>query len=203
MNIYSKPFQSRFLQISFLFISLIIFQSCAHHVAKDYQQYLLNNQGRYKFEESDIEAYYYLTSDTEEHDYRFRAWSVGYAQLWVVNFGDMLESQLNSRDIQQAFKKLRKQYNAKNEKDVLLIFKLNHYDFSVFGAHVDLRIIAKENNINLIDKSYKADGRTQAGKMWGGGPFAMKHAIQNSTWFAINDILTELIHDLNSIKGNK
>ena len=200
MNI--QTFQLRFVSIMLIFISLFLFQSCSHYVANDYKQYLLNNQGRLKLEESDVEAYYYLTPETEQHDYRFRAWSVGYAQLWVVNFGDMLEKQLNSQDVLNAFKTLKKQFNAKNEKDVLLIFKLNHYVFSDFCAHIELRVIAKKNNINLIDKSYRADGKTQKGKMMWGGAFAMKNAIQQSTRFAINDILNELIYDLNEVKDS-
>jgi hypothetical protein len=202
MSIQSKAIKSKLFQILLIFIFLIIFQSCAHYVANDYNQYLNNNKGRINLKQSDIEAYYYLTPDTAQHDYRFRSFSVGYAQLWVVNFGDMLENQLNSGDIQKAFKRLKKHSNSKNEKYVLLIFKLNHYEFSDYCAKVDLRIIAKENESDLIDKLYKANGRNQAGKMYAGGSFAMKNAIQQSTMFAINDILTEFINDLDKVKKN-
>jgi hypothetical protein len=50
---------------------------------------------------------------------------------------------------------------------------------------------------DVFTKVYDASGETQGGKMFWGGAFAMKNAIQQSTKLAMDDILRALIADLN------
>jgi hypothetical protein len=50
----------------------------------------------------------------------------------------------------------------------------------------------------VFEKIYQADGATQGGKMFWGGAFAMKNAVQQSSKLAIDSILRQLINDLNA-----
>jgi hypothetical protein len=54
-----------------------------------------------------------------------------------------------------------------------------------------------KNGIETFSGSYQEDGKTQGAKMFFGGAFAMKNAIQQSTKLAIDQILRKLIYDIN------
>ena len=123
---------------------------------------------------------------------------VGYANLWIVEFGKILDQTVQSRDIQEAFGRLEKQNDRNAETNSLLIFDLVNYTFNDFGAHVELKVTQKKSGVEQFDKTYRADGRTQGGKMFWGGVFAMKNAIQQSTKYALDDIFRRLIEDTNN-----
>lgn len=78
------------------------------------------------------------------------------------------------------------------------MFDLQSYEFSDMGAHVALRVTCRRGGADRFAKVYVAGGSTQRGKVFWGGVFAMKNAVQESTKQAIDDILRQLITDLNA-----
>jgi len=168
--------------------------SINHAVKNDYPQYLKNNVGTTKLPTTSLEAQYEITPATASHKYEFRSVLTGYAHNWIVEFGQILDNTLQSTDVQNAFKKLDK--HTDGDPAALLVFDLVNYRFSDFGAHVELKVTLQRKDANPVVKIYKADGRTQGGKMFWGGAFGMKNAIQQSTKTAIDQILIDLINDI-------
>ena len=168
--------------------------SINHFVKDDYPQYLQNNVGASKLPATSFEAKYEVTPATAGHKYEFRSVMTGYANNWVVEFGQMLDATLQSKDVQGAFRKLDKR--GTGEVANLLVFDLIAYSFGDFGAHVEMKVTVQRSGAPLV-KTYKADGVTQGGKMFWAGVFGMKNAIQQSTKDAVDKILVALITDLN------
>ena len=56
---------------------------------------------------------------------------IGYANLWVVKFGKMLEKALQGKGVQDVFKSLAK-YDGTPDSAVLIKFDLNDYKFGLF-----------------------------------------------------------------------
>jgi hypothetical protein len=77
------------------------------------------------------------------------------------------------------------------------VFSLQNYQFSGFEATTALNISAYTDGREILSKAYVATGNSQGGKIFWGGGFAMKNAIQQSTKNAIDTILAEFIIDLN------
>ncbi|HWR72615.1 MAG TPA: hypothetical protein VN604_05570, partial [Nitrospirota bacterium] len=80
--------------------------SIKHYIASDYGVYLSKNEGTAKLEKTAVNSEYLLTQNTAEHQYKFRSATVGYVHVWVVEFGKMLESSLQSKDVQESFGRL-------------------------------------------------------------------------------------------------
>jgi hypothetical protein len=121
----------------------------------------------------------------------------GYANNWVVDFGQMLDTTLQSKDVQGAFRRLEKRDAGGTGN--LIVFDLVAYSFSEFGAHVELKVTVQRDGVTPLVKTYRADGVTQGGKMFFAGVFGMKNAIQQSTKYSVDKILVALITDLNSL----
>lgn len=183
---------------SLLFLALISGCSFTHPVADDYGQYLDNNTGNKQFPKSGLDAQYLINQHTQEHRYEFRSATVGYANLWVVEFGNILKETLKSKDVQNAFTKLTPNRDAGYEGH-LISFDLEKYEFKDHMAHISMNISLQNKGISIINKTYHAQGKSQGGKMFWGGAFAMKNATQQSTKFAIDQILTDFINDINKI----
>jgi len=176
-----------------------LFTGCTipHFVAADYPRYLSNNYGASKLPTTKAAFQYSMTPNTEHHKYEFRSATVGYANLWVVEIGKMLEKTLQSKDIQEAFGKLEKS-SARNKTGAdLIVFDLASYAFVDYGAHITLRISLTSGGKEILAKTYDAEGKTQGKKMFWGGVFGMKNAIQQSTKLALDEILRSFIHDIN------
>jgi PBP1b-binding outer membrane lipoprotein LpoB len=171
--------------------------SIRHDVAKDYPQYLINNQGTSQLPSTTAASEYTISPATAAHHYEFRSALAGYANVWVVQFGEVLDDTLQSHDVQTAFGKLMKSSGG-SSSDGLLVFDLQNYSYAEFGAHVALKVTYRRGNQDVFSKVYQADGTTQGGKMFWGGAFAMKNAVQQSTKLAIDTILRQLIADLNA-----
>lgn len=196
MNYKNKDIKLNKIYLSAALLTLSLVTGCTikHPVAKDYSQYLANNKGEFVLPKTTIEADYEIASATETHKYEFRAATVGYAHLWIVEFGDMLDATLKSDDVQAAFGKLSKS-NGAQQNAGLLRFNLENYEFKDHMAHVSLNISLEQNGKTVLNKTYHAKGKSQGGKMFFGGPFAMKNATQQSTKFAIDEILRDFIND--------
>lgn len=178
-------------------IALALASGCTirHYVAEDYPQYLINNQGESQLPRA-APSSYAIAQGTRSHYYEFRSGAAGYANLWIVQFGQMLDSSLQSRDVQAAFGRLTA--GAEDPRSGLLVFDLQSYEFSDMGAHVALRVTCRRGGADVFTRVYLAGGSTQRGKVFWGGVFAMKNAVQESTKQAIDDILRQLITDLNA-----
>ncbi|MFP5421058.1 MAG: lipoprotein [Gammaproteobacteria bacterium] len=167
-----------------------------HPIAEDYPAYLSNNTGDSQLPSASGPAAYALSPATSSHHYEFRSAVVGHANLWIVNFGQMLDNTLQSTDVQQAFGRLE----ASQSGDLpLLSFELQEYRFADFRAYITLKVNVSADEQQLFSKTYKVEGKSQGGKMFWGGSFAMKNAIQQSTKLALDDILRDFIQDYNQL----
>ena len=179
---------------------IILFTGCSipHRVSDDYAQYLLNNQGNFKFPETNYVAEYILTPNTKNHHYEFHCATTGYANLWIVEFGKMLEETLTSSDFQSAFKKLSKASDDSATNTLRIKYNLVDYRFEGFEARVRLQVAVIKDGSVILDKTYFEKGKSQGGKMFWGGAFGMKNAIQQSTKSAIDKILFQSLIDMKS-----
>lgn len=177
---------------------LVLASGCSikHQVVKDYPQYLINSEGESNLTSTTAASEYSISPATQAHHYEFRSVTTGYANLWMMDFGKLLDSTLQSRDVQQAFGRLSKSDGGQADGG-LLVFDLQSYTFAEHGAHVALKVTHQRGGQEVFSKVYRADGETQGGKMFWGGAFAMKNAIQQSTKLAVDEILRDLIADLN------
>ena len=194
----------RVVQNVFLLVLLVLFNSACtirHVIEEDYPQYLANNTGTADLPTTDKASEYFLTESTQNHSYEFRAATTGYANLWIVEFGKMLDDTLKSADVQSAFGSLQKVSNETGDSKSLLIFDLQNYTFEDFGAHISLKISLSRSGQEVFSKTYTQDGTTQGGKMFWAGAFGQKNAVQQSTKLALDEILRQLITDLNMISN--
>lgn len=175
--------------------------ACTTQIDADYPKYLANNQGAVTFTNTKVadQADYYLTPKTDNHSYQFRAFMGGVANSWVIDFGRILDATMNGEDIKTAFAEVRKADSAASGDNLLLVFDLNSYIFEGFEAQVAMTVTARHGARELISKRYQATGISQGGKMFWGGAFAMKNAVQQSTKSAVDQILTAFIADLDKV----
>lgn len=166
-----------------------------HPVAKDYGPFLQKNANA-QLPHTTLESDYQINGETENHRYEFRAATVGYAHLWIVEFGKILDQTLNAAYVQESFGRLDKAAVGGEANANLIEFELEKYEFTDYRAHVTMRIRLSEKGKMIIDKPYSADGNSQGGQMWGAGPFGMKNATLDSTKSAIDSILTQFINEL-------
>lgn len=191
----------RTLQFLFLIaVSILGASGCSikHVIEQDYPQYLINNIGTSNFPETDKASEYFLTAKTQQHRYEFRAVSTGYANLWIVEFGKMLDDQLMSKDVQDAFGALKKVSTQSEDLEGLLIFDLQSYTFKDYNSHISMKISLFQKGKEVFSKLYEQDGKSQGGKMFWAGAFGQKNAVQQSTKLALDEILRRLISDLNA-----
>jgi len=186
------------MRLTIVVCIVVISSSCSikHVVSKDYSQYLVNNEGNYQLPHTDYVAEYVLTPNTVNHNYEFRAATVGYAHLWVVKFGEILEKTLQSKDVQSAFKQLSKAKDDGTSGVMIIKYNLINYEFEGFEARVKLQITALKSGTVIFDETYFQIGISQGGKMFWAGPFGMKNAIQQSTKNALDKILSQSLNDM-------
>ncbi|MDR3427265.1 hypothetical protein [Silvimonas sp.] len=177
---------------------LIMASGCSimHPVADDYGQYLTNNQKAGQFQQIQVANQYQVPAATQNHHYEFRSAMVGYAHVWAVDFGKILDATMQSKDVVDALGPLTKAAPDSPSNGNTLIFDLDKYSFEDFGAHIVLTIRVKNASGEVFKKTYTADGETQGGKMFWSGPFGMKNAVQQSTKLAMDKIFTTFIADV-------
>jgi len=187
----------------YLYLSLFAITLCSgcsihHSVAADYNRYLTNNYRTKTLPKTELHTDYLLSDSTINHLYEFRSVITGYANLWVVEFGEVLKDTLESDYLQDAFGKLEKNKSNHLNAENLIIFTLENYEFKNFRAYISLNISLLHNKNIILKKTYHVEGKAQGGKMVWGGVFAMKNAIQQSTKLALDTILSDFIHDVNN-----
>lgn len=190
MNIRSTP-------LILALAALLTLGGCSinHPVADDYAQYLSNNTGSLKLPSAKVGDSYALSKATQEHHYEFRSFMTGQANLWVVEFGKILDATLASKDVVDALGRMTKVGSEGAGTGDTLVFSLVDYRFEDHGAHVALEITVKRAGKVRFSQVYRAGGVTQGGKMFFAGVFGMKNAIQQSTKSALDDILARFVND--------
>lgn len=179
-------------------VALALWGCSIHHdVVAEYPQYLANNRGEARLPTTTAASNYALTPTTQTHHYEFRSSRAGYANVWVVEFGRLLDFTLQSPDVQGAFGRLIRTEPADPRGDKL-VFDLQRYEFTDMGAHVTLQVSHVREGQRLFSRVYSASGDTQGGKVFWGGAFAMQNAIHQSTKHAVDEILRQVIADLNA-----
>jgi hypothetical protein len=170
-------------------------------VTDDYSQYLGNNKGSSTLPHAKVAGQYYLTPATQAHRYEFRSAMAGQANLWVVEFGKVLDATMQSADVVDALGAMSKAASEQGANGNTLVFDLKNYTFADHGAHVELEIGVRNAQGEVFRKSYRADGATQGAKMFWAGAFGMKNAVQQSTKIAVDNIMGQFIRDLNATPG--
>jgi hypothetical protein len=180
-------------------VSLVVLCGCTirHEIVRDYPQYLVNNAGESHLPTTGAASSYLIAPSTAAHHYEFRSALAGYNNLWVVDFGKLLDETLRSQDVQTAFGGLSA--GADPAGKGTLVFELQSYSFSELGAHVWMKVTLRRNGTDVFEKLYMVDGETQGAKMFWGGVFATKNAVQSSTKLALDEILRNLIMDLDNL----
>lgn len=168
--------------------------SINHPIAKDYPAYLAGQQGQASLPRVGADAQYRIDEATRAHKYEFRAASVGYAHVWVVEFGKLLEQTLGTADVRGAFESLTPAGAA--AQGLVLDFRLVSYTFENFAARIELEVAASRDGQSLLKKTYQATGANKAGQMMTAGVFGMKNAVNNSTKTALDDILGRFLGEL-------
>jgi len=169
-----------------------------HSIREDYPEYLAKNVGESKLPTTDRASLYFLPAATRDFSYEFRSFVTGGANLWAVEFGKMLDDTLRSADVQAAFGSLKDAASADAPGNVL-VFDLERYTFDDFAAHITLKVTLMRSGTQAFSKTYRQDGKSQGGKMFWGGAFAQRNAVQQSTKLALDEILRQLIQDLNAL----
>ena len=181
-----------------LLVTLITGCSINHPVAQDYEAHLEKYGSETTLPKTNMEADYLIGSDTEQHHYEFRAASVGAAHLWIVEFGKILDQTLQADYVQSAFGRLDKTTVPYSNNGNLIVFELESFEFKDYKAHTALNIKIMYGTDELFNKTYQAEGESQAGQMWTAGPFGMKNATLKSTKQSIDIILAQFINDINT-----
>lgn len=170
--------------------------SINHPVAKDYPQYLEKYGKEGNLPKTELKSNYSIDGKTETHRYEFRAATVGYAHLWIVEFGKILDETLNAPYVQSSFGELKKAGAEVKGSGSDIKFTLNSYEFKNYRAYVSMNIVLLKDGEELLNKNYTSEGESKGGQMWGAGPFGMKNATLDSTKTAIDKILTQFIDDI-------
>lgn len=173
--------------------------ACTHQVHTDYAQYLINNQGAVTFPRVAKSAKYFLPPETDNHSFQFRSFMGGLANSWAIQFGRILDATMLGTDVRAAFGDVEKVESPSGVKGLLVTYDLNSYVFEGFEAKVNMTVTARNGTRKLLSKKYAATGKSQGGKMYFGGAFAMKNAVQQSTKNAVDQILTQFVGDLRKV----
>lgn len=180
---------------------LVVFLStgCSinHPVARDYDAHLVKYGSEKNLPTTEMESEYSIDSDTMNHSYQFRAATVGYAHVWIVEFGKILEKTLSAEYVQSAFGKLEQ---GEGRNGNLIQFELENFEFKNYRAYTVLNIKVLNSGNEVFTKTYTSEGGSQGGQMWAAGVFGMKNATLKSTKHSIDAILEEFIADINNNK---
>src|SRR5688500_13264428 len=102
--------------------------SVNHPVAKDYPQYLSKNSNAVALPKSALKSGYFIDGKTQDHRYEFRAATVGYAHLWIVEFGKILDATLQAPYMQTSFGQLAKATAESGNEGNLISLSLEKYE---------------------------------------------------------------------------
>ena len=173
--------------------------ACTHQIHTDYAQYLINNQGTLALPSVSKSTNYYLPPETDNHSFEFRSAMGGLANSWAIQFGRILDATMLSTDARAAFGDVEKVESPNGVKGLLVTYDLDSFVFEDFEATVNMTVTARKGARKLLSKKYVATGISQGGKMFWGGAFAMKNAVQQSTKSAVDQIMLRFVGDLRKV----
>src|SRR5216684_146940 len=108
--------------------------SIQHVIEKDYPQYLAKNPTEPPVNKPQNKAVYTLTQPTLNHRTEFRAATAGYANLWIVEFGKMLDESLKSTPYSPFF--------STDSSPLKVEFDLQKYEFKNFQTYLTMKVTA-------------------------------------------------------------
>lgn len=167
-----------------------------HSVAKAYPKYLSTHGKEGRLPRTELQSNYSIDAKTEIHRYEFRAVTAGYAHLWIVEFGKILDETLNAPYVQSSFGELSKADAAVKDSGSDIKFTLISYEFKDYRAYVSMNVMLSDNGKEVLNKSYTSEGESKRGKILVLGSLGMKNVVLDSTKKAIDKILTQFINDI-------
>ena len=185
MNHYLKVF----------FIILVLGTAgCSKQIHDDYAVYLQNNANTNIFMPTQLPFTYSLSPETKLHTLTVQAWMAGPLNTWIVRFSEILLANMRSHDVRKSLPNVVEASPQPGTNSIF--FHLVQYDFKNTKATIRLEITTRFADGSFQTKLYGAEGQAQRGKMYWGGPFAMKNAMQQSTKMAMDKILKYYTNDL-------
>lgn len=175
---------------------LLTLVSCASQSTADYGKYLDNNKGQAMLTKVSVGKSYYLTENTQAHSKEIKSWKAGIGNSWTIKFAEVIDTTLASHDYKSSLGTLVKT-EKESKKDRFLKVNIIDYDFKNHAALIDVKLEVISKGKKVFSKRYTETGNSQGGKMFWGGPFAMKNAIQQSTMTAMNKVFRQFTTDLN------
>ena len=136
-------------------------------VAKDYDQHLVKYGSETNLPKSDLEAKYSIATKTENHNYQFRAATVGYAHVWIVEFGKILDKTIKSDYVQSSFGKLEHSVSTEVVTGNQVVFELEKFEYKHYRAYKTMNIKVLDGDNEVLNKTYSSEGQSQGGQMWG------------------------------------
>ncbi len=176
-----------------------VFSGCSlfrHDLSVDYQEYLANNGSDVEFPQTNYTAQYVLTSNTANHYLEFRDIKVGIANLWIVRFGELLETTLRSNHFENAFQRLSKFEGGRDSGTMIIQYNVVDYKFVDGEAWVTLQVSVLKSGSVVFDKTYFQSGTDYSVDLFFNGPFVMKSVWRKSTRDAVETILAKSLNDM-------
>lgn len=140
----------------------------------------------------------YIEKAVKNKTWSGRAAGSGIANRWDVPIGRVVQQYANAY-LKTGFKEFNETetLTEKPAHDILIkIVNLNYYMASQ-AAHCDLDfVIDNSSGKQVFNKTYHADGPSEAGKVFAGGVFAQKSAIRQSTHVALETIFKNFVADI-------
>ena len=137
-----------------------------------------------------------VIDDELEREVRIKSAMTGMAHNWNARPVTMLK-QVADIEFPQMFSNYGVGGSAAGGESIELSLSVPLYTFANMQATMSVRAVAKSADGNeLFDRTYTDSGKTQGGKMFWGGAFAMKSAIRQSSLDALKAIFIELRADL-------
>ena len=182
-----------------LAIVLLFFQfACTHNATQNYDSYIDKQPDRLDDITFDSSFDYELTERTRNHAESVRDWKTGIIHEWKIEFGPVLDATLRSKSWKSKF---RRKNSGETGPNLDFKFDLKSFEFVNNAADVDLEIVVVKDKKEILRKVYSAMGPKQGGKMFWGGAFAMRNAIQASIKGSLDNILNALLNDLEKAIG--
>lgn len=183
-------------QLALLTLATIALAACSMNTSNDYSRYLGNNPVSVNSSTAGSISCYFLPYPTQNHYYAFTTFMGGYhVTEWEVELGKVIDATLQRSELHRSFGELSKVSEPKCPVQDLLIIEVGRYSFTACQANLELTFTVNRGDEKVLSRRYAAIGVKQCGKMYWGGGFAMKNAVQQSTKSALDKILYDFSSD--------
>lgn len=183
-------------QHAMMALATIALAACSMNTSNDYSRYLGNNPVSVNSSTAGSISCYFLPYPTQNHYYAFTTFMGGYhVTEWEVELGRVIDATLQRSELRRSFGELSKVSEPKCHAQDLLVIEVGRYSFTACQANLELTFTVNRGDEKVLSRRYAAIGIKQCGKMYWGGGFAMKNAVQQSTKSALDKILNDFIRD--------